>query len=104
MGDKPDGVELIEQERGRQVAEKGYAARGDDRHVGFELSECARLIIGDLLSEQTAGSQMWPLQRAGHVRNKYHADPIRRLTIAGALIAAEIDRLLRASHAVDPRA
>lgn len=92
----PDGAQLIADERERQTGEKGYTSDGDDRHADGELLECARLIVGDLCSERDGSCEIWPLQRAGHVRNKYHADPVRRLTIAGALIAAEIDRLIRA--------
>jgi hypothetical protein len=35
----------------------------------------------------------WPCERAEHVKEKYGSDLVSRLAIAGALLAAEIDRL-----------
>jgi hypothetical protein len=100
----PDGASLIADERERQIREKGYTAEHDDLSEG-ELLACAKLIAQDVLADQnSAGARRtWPDHRAGHVRRKYGDDHIRRLTIAGALIAAEIDRLIRAKVAEDSR-
>lgn len=96
------GVELIAAERTRQIEEKGYTAELDDRWDNLALVFCADMIIGDYISEQggvppeDAPAHLgWHAERANHVRKKYGPDYITRLKIAGAFIAAEIDRLTR---------
>lgn len=96
------GVELICNERERQKNEKRWTADSDDRQIGGQLLDCAVKIAGDVLlcldsPVSTPSVSGWPQHRADHVRSKYGEDHIRRLTIAGALIAAEIDRLSRAA-------
>jgi len=48
------------------------------------------------LDDYTTEGDDWFMRRANHIRTKYANDPIRRLTIAAAMLAAEIDRLMRA--------
>ncbi len=88
-------VELIEQERRRQILAKGWTAEHDDTQRHAELARCADLILQGLYSGISAGVDPWPGERAKHVNQKYAKDAVKQLTIAGALIAAEIDRLLR---------
>lgn len=94
-----NGVELIEIERSRQVTDCGWTAENDDKQTGAELIACADRIIAEVLekddSEANRSSDYWPHERASHIRNKYGSNHIRRLVIAGALVAAEIDRLQR---------
>lgn len=66
------------------------------------MLECAIQVADDVWDgNDDAPAQMiraanrWPYQRAVHIIAKYGADHVRRLVIAGALIAAEIDRLER---------
>lgn len=113
------GAERIAAERARQVAAKGYTPERDDRQTGYQLTECAHLILQDLWDDMEIDgfeaddsidspvgpgpdlpavpgvTDGWPARRADHVAEKYGADYRRRLVIAGALIAAEIDRLDR---------
>lgn len=100
-----NGSELIAAERTRQQSEEeeDYDASHDDRHVRGELIDAAMCytLAGDGISLKgwTVGQARhemltfcWPW--AEHYC-KPTPDPIRNYTIAGALIAAEIDRLLR---------
>jgi len=85
------GTELITAERQRQVEEKGWTAEHDTTHKGGELATAAvfyTLPLGHLLEEK-----MWPSSWAGMYNTKHQIPRIKQLVIAGALIAAEIDRL-----------
>jgi hypothetical protein len=93
--DAPDGAELIADERDRQLS-NGWVAASDDRQTDGQLLDCAVRVATDVLGDCAQVRRCWPHERATHVREKYGSDYIRRLTIAGALIAAEIDRLRRA--------
>lgn len=97
-----NGVDLIQQERVRQVIEEGWTPEHDDQHVKGELA-----IAG--------ASYAWPSPRPLDIKllwpwdrewwkpvQTFSSDPkervrcrIRELVKAGALIAAEIDRLQR---------
>ena len=73
------GVELISKERERQINEKGYTSEHDDRCYGNTLAMLAeRYIFG-------SSSKL----------NSTDEERIVELSKAGALIAAEIDRLQR---------
>jgi hypothetical protein len=100
------GVELIAAERERQVKEEGWTPEHDDGHTLGELSD-AGAAYADVASAMTRGASAeefpedmmlsegdWPSEWEGWW--KPSNDPIRNLVKAGALIAAEIDRLLRA--------
>lgn len=92
------GVELIAAERRRQVEVEGWTAEHDDEHRWGALTKVAATlavlhtdaIVTDPVGEFETGGRTWGLAE------KHGRDEIRCLTIAGALIAAEIDRLLRA--------
>jgi hypothetical protein len=92
----------------------GWSAKKDDEYTEGELAEAAAmyveaahsLIMGadvegvrsthtsvSELGDQDCIGQIWPL--LGDIN--IEADPIRNLAKAGALIAAEIDRLARQS-------
>jgi hypothetical protein len=104
MSASPDtGADRIRFERCRQVLLKGFSLDHDDQHSAGELVAAAvayanaglvsqyRPDAGGILShmDNTIG---WPWQRSEW---KPSDDPIENLVRAGALIAAEIDRLLR---------
>lgn len=93
------GAELIAQERQRQIQACGWTPEHDDTQTSGELLECAIAIADDVWTDTDSSNGprigTWPFQRSRHVIQKYGKDHIRRLTIAGALIAAEIDRLQR---------
>lgn len=89
------GAELIAEERQRQINEKGWTAEHDDSHTRGELSDVGALLAIDISTYSDIAVPPWGAKLDDHVREKYADHPVRRLTIAGALIAAEIDRLQR---------
>jgi len=114
---QPTGVELIAAERHRQVSVEGWMAEHDDKHQCGEMCSAAHcyLVAADCLAngkelmgpeyhettdnlkEEIFGHKFgnacaWPWDDDWL---KITEDPIRNLVKAGALIAAEIDRLQR---------
>lgn len=88
------GARLIAAERQRQISQEGWTPEHDDEHQRHELIVAAMAYANGSLFE-SAGSvppDYWPWDE---VSWKPSDDPIRNLTKAGALIAAEIDRLQR---------
>lgn len=95
---RPSGLARIVSERQHQLAR--WSAEHDDRHVRGELVEAAQQLltaVQDDLERTPAGVADWGLVER-------HPDPIERLAIAGALIAAELDRRLRCEHQRGERA
>lgn len=98
-GPVPDrsGAALIAAERRRQVAEEGHTADTDAALTPGELAWAAWALL------DTAGAKH-PVEQAPQVwtlaRDKWPADKslLRKYIIAGALIAAEIDRHLAAGE------
>lgn len=95
-----DGALVIAQERARQKAIEGWDAEHDREHERGELVWAARsyAAVYDWPAEMareriTAENVGWPWEMEWW---KPTDDPIRNLAKAGALIAAEIDRLLLA--------
>jgi hypothetical protein len=88
------GIERIAAERKRQIEEEGFTAEYDDQHEDGGLAKAAASYAypreGGFFSRRAA---LWPWADGW-----YRPTPdnrIRELEKAGALIAAEIDRLLR---------
>jgi hypothetical protein len=93
------GAQMIDNERTRQIYEEQWSATHDNGHGLGELIGAAITYSGHALEQITdgdinapEGSQYWPWGAAWW---KPSPDPIRNLVKAGALIAAEIDRLQR---------
>ncbi|MFN7318580.1 MAG: hypothetical protein ACK5S6_03615 [bacterium] len=84
------GIDLIEAERRRQVKSEGWSAEHDDTHREGELAIEAALWA----TEQTARKSFRD-GMCGPESHRQSKSRIRQLVIAGALIAAEIDRLQR---------
>lgn len=95
------GAELIADERRRQIEVEGWSPEHDDQWTGCQLVQAAKLYAcagaathlmhhNDLHAWPFAGA--WP---CGPDWWKPSTDPIRNLVKAGALIAAEIDRIQR---------
>ncbi len=127
-----DGASLIAVERQRQMMTEGWTPDHDDEHEQNELIQAARAYIWaarqtaiPLASERLSfdAAVQEPCEWNGHVSEpgsfdwpvsawpwdqtwwKPSSNPIRNLVKAGALIAAEIDRLQRAAlPLVEPRA
>lgn len=96
------GVELIAVERQRQLDVEGFDTSHDDKHSGGELSAAASaytLLACDIMAgtpyPQAVLERLeraWPWEECWW---KPSPDPIRNLIKAGALLAADIDRLHR---------
>lgn len=86
------GIELITQERKEQLTKHGWTARHDDSHESEDLLKAAKYAIEPCEQHFKEMDLGW-----SHFASKIDdKTPIERLKVAGALIAAEIDRLLRA--------
>lgn len=104
INDMGDGVSIIAAERQRQVEVEGYRFAHDDQHDEGELAIAAacyaassansQLFIDNTgAGESNAMVDPWPFEKELDKRLKHNR--IKKLAIAGALIAAELDRLLR---------
>lgn len=103
-----NGAERIVKERVRQISEEGWTAEHDDQHTDGEIARaaaCYAAEAGDTCIEEVVevgpdimeGKNPWPWDKKWDKRvlNPSTCDKIRMLEKAGALCAAEIDRLLR---------
>lgn len=110
------GADLITAERMRQIEQEGYTPEHDDHHQNGALAVIAASLAVDGTDAQVfdplergtpgmiscddpdtpLGGDPWRLIRKHGYRGNT-PDRIRILSIAGALIAAEIDRKLRQS-------
>jgi len=109
------GIERIAHERARQMLEEGWTPEHDDQHSDGEMAAAAACYAGDgamKLERMSAlpggvpltwpwSAEWWKPTNDGTIEGR-----IRQLEKAGALIAAEIDRLQRAgaSLSTDQRA
>lgn len=92
------GVDQIRAERERQISGEGWGSEHDDEHTEGEMIAASIAyavaahdqVIGEALPDGPPAT--WPWEAGWWKRD---ADPIRNLVKAGALIAAEIDRLDR---------
>ena len=84
-----NGAGLIFQERQRQISEEGYTFESDDRWVHGELYIAAECYA--CLDDNDEAPELWPWDK----RYWKPKDRVSNLVRAGALLAAEIDRLLR---------
>lgn len=103
------GIELITAERERQISQEGWTPEHDDGHDLGEMSDAAAC-YAMLASANVRGAiaDEWPATMLNGFNDsllswpwddewwKPSDDPVRNLVKAGALIAAEIDRLQRA--------
>jgi len=102
-----NGIERIAAERKRQIEIEGWDQKHDAEHTGGELADAAAC-YADAAASQARGagiqeieccyvgidaSPVWPWDEKWF---KLADDPVRNLEKAGALIAAEIDRILAA--------
>jgi len=102
MDNKKTGVEFIAEERQRQIeVEKWTLQHDQDMHYEGELAKAAacyanpifneqKAVVGGLLGEHIA-PEFWPWEARWYKPSPDNR--IKELTKAGALIAAEIDRL-----------
>lgn len=96
---RDSGAWDIARERRRQIEVEGWSEANDDDHLEGELATAARCYLQVAEMQAKHGREAipvhyeWPWTR---VWWKPSDDPIRNLEKAGALMAAEIDRLKRA--------
>ena len=100
------GAELIAMERKRQVEGEGFTPEHDDRHRFGELARLASYYLVETRSLSLHdGMSLYPQvffpedwSRDWMKRQGDPAPTLRDLVKAGALIAAEIDRRMRAGE------
>ena len=87
------GAMLIAKERSRQAEEENYTPAHDEQHNNEELARASVCYIEDYMNPFGRGEcpNDWPWDEI--FWKPTPRDYIRQLTKAGALIAAEIDRL-----------
>lgn len=108
-----DGVTLIAEERRRQVEQEGFTAGNDANYTEGDLALVAalyatpiplyRVSIDDDRQNQATSHRgvtielddPWPVEWGAQWDKRTKHPRVRQLIIAGALIAAEIDRLLQ---------
>jgi hypothetical protein len=96
------GVVLIAAERQRQIDVEGWTAEHDDDHTNGQLARagaCYAIRSGRHDNKYAYTPLAWPWDTEWW---KPSPDPIRNLVKAGALIAAEIDRLQRLAARAKP--
>ncbi|WP_214103208.1 hypothetical protein [Acrocarpospora catenulata] len=99
------GAELIAAERQRQIEQEGWTAGHDDQHTRGQLAGAAAAYA--VAAARMSGAsvwtawadEVWPWSRRAY--KPVRDDPIGTLVKAGALLAAEIDRLQRAAVTED---
>lgn len=112
------GIDMIADERARQVKVEGWTPEHDDEIASGELAMAAACYaagrpikaliareipcgcreaccehIGGTILQHPKWQDPWPWEGSSDKRKKH--DRLKSLVIAGALIAAEIDRILR---------
>jgi len=88
------GIELITEERQRQISQEGWTAEHDDQYLKNELQYAAVCYASDNLD--TSPPPYWPWHPSWW---KPSTDPGRNWTKAGALYLAERDRQTRLGNA-----
>lgn len=91
-GKTMSGSDLITAERQRQIVAEGWTPEHDAEHVEGEMARAAKCYLAAVTDGYTSMPAQWPWHYSWW---KPSDDPIRNLVKAGALIAAEIDRLSR---------
>jgi hypothetical protein len=103
-----NGIELIAKERQRQIEKEGFTAEYDDRWKKSELAYAAatyaitdgdrhyRILMPKDENWKGLGDVLWQWEKKWFKPTP--ADRIKELVKAGALIAAEIDRLQRLNN------
>ena len=86
------GIEIIAEERQRQILVEGWTNEHDKQHTHGELASAAEAYLRvETRIGEFSHPQVWPWDIKWWKPSE--ENPIRNLAKAGALIAAEIDRL-----------
>ncbi len=95
-------IDLIQEERQRQIEKEGWSTTHDDLHINGELSDAAAVytalpnnifIYDKSLKNQHRFIELWPWGQTWLKPTPQNR--LRELTKAGALIVAEMDRIQR---------
>lgn len=86
------GTKLIAEERERQISVEKWTPEHDDAHTAFQLSKAAIAYLFAAQGNSQKAYMWWPFNE----QFRESSGELRDLVKAGALIAAEIDRLQRA--------
>lgn len=102
VNSRTEGTGRIAAERQRQRIGEGFDSKYDEGYVDGELATAAACYAVSGLSavqvvQADTGKDAWPWGTVWDKRSKHSR--IRRLEVAGALVAAEIDRLLEQEKA-----
>jgi hypothetical protein len=90
-------IHLVATERARQIGGEGYTPEHDDTHTAGELADAAAAYAAPWVKpEGVRLPNAWPLDWDPSWWKPSPDDRVRELVKAGALIMAEIERLLRA--------
>lgn len=104
------GIELISEERQRQIEKEGWSPEHDDQHSAGELLQAAvayadcdptmkkfkqKFVLEDTFPRGVEFRDPYPETWSKQWDKRKKHSRLRRLAIAGALIAAEIDRVQR---------
>lgn len=96
---------MISAERNRQIKEEGWTAEHDKKHIPGVLALAGAIYALDVAGRADKVPEnirediinicqvYWPFGKKGW-KPTAPGDPVRQLVKAGALIAAEIDRIL----------
>ncbi|SMC63787.1 hypothetical protein [Sporomusa malonica] len=92
---RSEAILLIAQERKRQIEQEGWTPEHDQQHTAGELALAAMMYTypSQYGRDEETVKNVWPWQR--ELWKPSPDNRIKELTKAGALIAAEIDRLQR---------
>ena len=82
------GIELIRDEREKQLIKYGYTSRHDAMYTNKELLYGALAYLSEAIHKGT-GNENWPF----NLEFWHPEDYVNNLKKAGAFIAAELDRL-----------
>lgn len=88
---KKTGIELIAEERAEQIEKHGRTTQYDVEQNNLQqLADAAMTLAQETIHELTPAPYGWTVKIWSKMINKPYKE---RLIIAGALLAAEIDRL-----------
>ena len=86
------GIDLIAQERERQMSSEGYDSRNDDAYRDGQLEKAAiAYLVNTVPCGVGDGRSFWPWKKEFWKPRDKKANLVR----AGALIAAALDRVIR---------
>ena len=100
--EKLKSIELVKNERLRQIAEEGYSWEHDDQELPHTMSDAAIVYATPAIFRHEI-MHKWPWDKKFYKPDTTgtYDGRIRELTKAGALICAEIDRLIRVKERME---